>query len=309
MAITSHVYQIYLAADAQRVWEAITDSEWTRQYFHGTSFVEPPRAGSAYRTVTRDGRDAVDGLVEEMTAPTEGSPGRFVVTWHVLYDAALAEEPPSRVEWTVEQMGEGLTRVRLVHGDLAFSPLTWANVKDGWVWILDAMKTLLETGRPLPRLEVDLPPTETAAGDWHRRQGVETNNDAHDLLERVDRSPEEDEELLRLAYASAFHWDRATGTTAANRARAAHLVARALIATGQPERGLLSADRCLAICREHTLDDFDLAYAQEARARALLALGRHQDAHAAAAAALAVPIADAEDKQIVDRDLADLPRT
>ncbi len=54
-------------------------------------------------------------------------------TWRVLYDVALAEEPPGRVEWSVEGAGPGFTRVRLVHGDLAASPLTWAHVRDGWV--------------------------------------------------------------------------------------------------------------------------------------------------------------------------------
>jgi hypothetical protein len=72
----------------------------------------------------------------------------------VLYDAALAAEAPGRVEWTVERVGERLTRVRLVHGDLASSPLTWAHVEDGWVWVIDALKTLLETGRTLPAPEV-----------------------------------------------------------------------------------------------------------------------------------------------------------
>ena len=59
------------------------------------------------------------------------------------------------MEWTVERAGEGLTRVRLVHGNLEQSPLTWQNVKDGWVWILNSMKTLLETGHPLPRVRDD----------------------------------------------------------------------------------------------------------------------------------------------------------
>ena len=153
MVGTAHVYQIYIAATPEEVWRAITDSDWTRKYFHHTSFVEPPVAGVAYRTVSMDGRDAVEGTIEEMTPPTPGRPGRFVQTWHVLYDAALAAEPPGRVEWTIEGVGEGLTRVRLVHGDLAHSPLTWAHVKDGWVWIIDALKTLLETGRPLPSPE------------------------------------------------------------------------------------------------------------------------------------------------------------
>ena len=127
MAITAHVYQVYVAATPQQVWAAVTDSEWTRRWFHGTSFVEPPGPGQPYRTV-KHGRQPTPSTatIEEMVPPTDGAPGRFVQTWHVLYDAAMAQEPPSRVEWTIEAAGDGLTRVRLVHGDLAFSPLTWA---------------------------------------------------------------------------------------------------------------------------------------------------------------------------------------
>lgn len=175
MSITAHVYQIYIHADAATVWAGITDSEWTRRYFHSTSFVEPPVAGAAYRTVTADGRDAIDGMIEEMSPPAPGCAGRFVQTWHVLYDAAMEQEPPSRVEWTVEQVGDGLTRVRVVHGDLAGSPRTWASVKDGWVWVLDALKTVLETGHELPPVESSAPSRAAGDGDWHRRQGIEAN--------------------------------------------------------------------------------------------------------------------------------------
>ena len=55
---------------------------------------------------------------------------------------------------------------------------------------------------------------------------------------------------------------------------------------------------------QHGLVDFDLAYAHEARARALQALGRTDAAADAWAAAKAVPIADPEDQAIVDADLA-----
>jgi DNA-binding transcriptional ArsR family regulator/uncharacterized protein YndB with AHSA1/START domain len=146
----AHVYQIYIAASSGQVWTAITDSEWTRRYFHRTAFVEPPVAGRPYRKVLPDGRPASDGMIEEMTPPVDGQAGRFVHTWHVLYDEAMSAEPAGRVEWLVEAAGEGLTRVRLVHSGLEQSPLTWENVKDGWVWVLDALKTLIETGRSLP---------------------------------------------------------------------------------------------------------------------------------------------------------------
>ena len=164
MSLTAHVYQIYIAAAPEQVWSAITESEWTKRYFHATEFLEPPQPGQPYRTIVANGPPAVDGMIEEMQPPTGRVPGRFVQTWHTLYDPDLEREPPSRVEWTVEWAGDGLTRVRLVHSNLEHSPLTWENVRDGWVWILDNMKTLLETGRPLPRVseEEDLARADTA---------------------------------------------------------------------------------------------------------------------------------------------------
>ena len=96
------------------MWEAIIEPSWTRRYFHGT--VVRLAAGEG-RAVPHDDRrrpPAVDGVIEELDPPN-----RLVMTWHTLYDAAMAEEPPSRVEWIVEPMGEGLTRLRLEHGDLA----------------------------------------------------------------------------------------------------------------------------------------------------------------------------------------------
>ncbi|HZA72219.1 MAG TPA: SRPBCC domain-containing protein [Propionibacteriaceae bacterium] len=148
---TAHVYQIFIAATPDQVWTAITDSAWTRRYLHATSFVASPVAGRPFRTVLPDGRLAIDGMIEEMTPPSDGGPGRFVQTWHVNYDPVLAAEPPGRVEWTVEAAGDGLTRVRLVHAGLEHSPRTSAEVRDGWVWVLDALKTVLETGSSLPR--------------------------------------------------------------------------------------------------------------------------------------------------------------
>jgi uncharacterized protein YndB with AHSA1/START domain len=310
VAITAHVYQIFIAASPEAVWTAITDSDWTRRYFHSTIFAEGPEPGRRYLTRTTDGRDAVDGVVEEMVPPAEGRPGRLVQTWHVLYNADLAAEPPSRVEWSVQAAGEGLTRVRLVHGDLARSPLTWANVRHGWVWVLDGLKTVLETGAPLPgpqlgdRTESDTDDASVAVdAGWHRRQGVEANNAAFELLGRT-RTPAEDEDLLRTAYAAAYHWQRAAGARAENGARADYLIAKALLATGQPDAGLRSADRCLDTCRAHGLADFDLAYAHEVRARALRALGRDGEAAREWAMAASVPVADPEDAAIVRADLA-----
>lgn len=308
MSLTAHVYQIYLAASPDQVWAAITDSGWTRRWFHGTAFVAPPQPGEPYRTVLPDGSPAVEGVVEELRPPAPGVTGRFVQTWHVLYDDDLAAEPPGRVEWTVEEAGEGLTRLRLVHGVLHDSPQTWAEVGDGWVWVLHSLKTVLETGRSLPQaVSAVSPPAEVSDAAWHRRQGIEANNAAMRLLSTDLGSAEEGEELVRSAYAAAYQWDRAAGAGPENAARAAYVIAKALLATGQPAAALASAERVLDLCARHGLADFDLAYGHEARARALLALGRAEEGTAEWAAARAVPVVDPEGRAIVEQDFADQP--
>ena len=82
------------------------------------------------------------------------------------------------------------------------------------------------------------------------------------------------------------------------------LVSRAHAVLGQGDAALHHADRSAAVVAAAGLADFDLAYAHEARARALACLGRLDEAEAELAAARAVPIADDEDRQIVDGDLA-----
>ncbi len=298
MPAARHQYQIHIRASADQVWAALLDPAFTRQYFQGTAFESPLVEGEPYRTSRADGSHAVEGVVEVLDPPR-----RLVLTWHPLYDAALALEPVSRVEWLVEDAGPGLTRLRIVHADLAQSPLTWADTEHRWVWVLDALKTLLETGSPLPPVED--PPTVVAEPDaeWHRLCAVEANNSTWDLITRTDRDGEADEDMVRRAYAAAYHWDRAAGRTPANGARADWLLARVHVLVGRPEVALHHARRCLETCERHGLADFDLAYAHEAHVRALRALGRQEEAAAARAAALAVPITEEEDRRHLEADL------
>jgi uncharacterized protein YndB with AHSA1/START domain len=303
VAITRHQYRIYIKAPIEQVWNAMIDPSFTRRYFHGTAFDAPPQSGQPYSTSTADGRRATDGTIEVLEPPT-----RLVMTWHTLYDAALAEEPASRVEWTLSTAGDGLTQVDLSHGDLARSPLTWANVRYGWVWILDGLKTLVETGDVLPPVAAEdaAGADVDVVGDWHRAQGVECNNTTWEMIEAT-RTPENDEEMLRRAYASTYHWARAKGRTPANDARGQWLLAKVQLLAGFADRSLHYADVCMSLCKQHDLVDFDLAYAHEARARALRALGREPEAMTEWAAAKAVPIADDEDREILEKDLAEGP--
>jgi uncharacterized protein YndB with AHSA1/START domain len=305
-----HVYEIFVKASPRRVWQAITDPDYTRRYFHRTAIESTFEPGAGYRYVMADGRDAVEGTIEEVDAER-----RLVMTWRTLYDAALADEPVSRVEWTLTPANDDatITRVTLRHLDLARSPGTWANVRLGWVGVLDSMKTLLETGDELGDVDTDHRPVDQASAsdeiraDWHRAQAIEANNSTWELLDGRSHTRDEADDLLARAYASTYHWARAAGRTPANAARGSWLVSRSHAVLGHGELALHHADQCAAMCAAAGLEDFDLAYAFEARARALACLGRLDEARVDRKAAGAVDIVDAEDRSIFEADLAAEP--
>jgi len=303
-----HVYRTYVRAGIEQVWAALTDPEFTKEYFHSQRFQSSLEVGSGWRFVAPDGSDSVVGTVEEVDPPR-----RLVLTWRVLYDATAALEPPSRVVWELEPVGDGLTMVTTTHRDLGLSPVTSAGVANGWFWVLGSLKSFVETGAGLPGLEVlaeppDAPVSDGPGSDDHRRHAVEANNSTWELLGRAGDdaglTADEIDDLLGRAYAASYHWRRAAGREAANDARAAWLVSRAHAVLGDGEVALRHADRCAVVVRDAGLVDFDLAYAHEARARALACLGRLDEAAGELAAARAVEVADADDRSIVEGDLA-----
>ena len=110
-------------------------------------------------------------------------------------------------------------------------------------------------------------------------------------------------ELLTRAYAASYHWARAAGRTPENAARASWLLSRCHVVVGNGELALHHADECASVVADADLRDFDLGYAHEARARALAALGRIDEAAAELAAARAVEVADDDDRKIFESDL------
>lgn len=308
LAATAHLYEVFIRAPRAQVWEALVDPDHTERYFHRTRIESSFRPGERYRYVLPDDRDAVEGTIE-----TFDPPNRLVMTWRVLYDVEMSEEPPSRVEWTLTSATEdgSVTRVTLRHGDLALSPRTWENVRLGWVEVVDSLKTLLETGAPLPPVDTGAGATDPAEieGNWHRAQGVTANNSVWELLDGRAYEPDEVDELLHRAYAAAYHWNRATGATAVNQARASWLLSRAHATLGHGDLAMHHADQCDVHLRRagEEAADFDLAYLYESRARALACLGELDQAREAYRRAGAVQIADDQDRAIVEADLASGP--
>ena len=143
--MTAHVYQIVHSRRDRPGLPSPHRPSLHEEYFHGTAYTQAPREGEPFLTVAADGSPAVDGVIEVLDPPH-----RLVHTWHTRYDPELEAEPASRVEWLLSVAGPGMTLLRLRHSELEHSPRTSAGVKNGWVWILDSLKSLLETGQALP---------------------------------------------------------------------------------------------------------------------------------------------------------------
>ena len=143
-----------------------------------------------------------------------------------------------------------------------------------------------------------------------RQLGVELYNSSWALLEKAERTPAEDDELLHQAHASTYHWLEAPECEPKNRARGEWLCSRVYSVVGRAEPALHHARRCLAIVESHpeNMEDWDVAFAYEALARASSVAGRSEDAerfaqHARKAVAA---VADPEDREHVEEALQTL---
>ena len=143
----------------------------------------------------------------------------------------------------------------------------------------------------------------------HREMAAEANNSTWEILGKpIDQISRDDaDEMTRRAYAAAYHWQRAEGSSPANMARAEWLLSRVWAVRANGEFAMHHAQRCHAMCVANGLVDFDLAYAHESLARAHACLGSVEEAMQHRELARGVAIADPEDKQLVDGDIAAEP--
>jgi DNA-binding transcriptional MerR regulator len=145
------------------------------------------------------------------------------------------------------------------------------------------------------------------AAATERQQAIDLFNGVWRLMEKEDRSIEDDDRMLHMAHASRYHWGQVG--TAANLARGEWQVSRVYTVLGRGEPALHHARRVLEICRANAIGDWDLAFAYEALARASAVAGDKDQARAFTELALAAAedIAEDEDRELVMTDLESIP--
>ena len=108
----------------------------------------------------------------------------------------------------------------------------------------------------------------------HRKMAAQLFNNTWSLIDKKQRSIEEDDEMINSAHASRYHWGVVVASGKDPKAGPLNLergdwqISRVYSILNRHEPALYHAKRCLDICLKNKIKDFDLAFAYEAMARA-----------------------------------------
>jgi uncharacterized protein YndB with AHSA1/START domain len=144
------VYVTYIAGTPEKVWEALTDADLTASYWgHGN--VSDWQPGSRWEHVRTDGSGIADVVGEVVESEP---PSRLVFTWAAPEDEGR-EDKYSRVTFDIQPHGD-IVRLTVTHEDLNDEG-ELADVSGGWPAVLANLKSLLETGSPMPQAPWEVP--------------------------------------------------------------------------------------------------------------------------------------------------------
>ena len=140
----------------------------------------------------------------------------------------------------------------------------------------------------------------------HRYFAVECFNRVWNLIDQAERTPEQDEEMIRLCQASLFHWSRRDDCTDQNMSIGCWQASRVYALAGRPDEAIRYGQLSLDFSLKGDTPPFYVAYSHEALARAY-ALARKQETsneHLAEARRLAEEVSDADSRKMLLDDLA-----
>ena len=138
------VYTIYIASTPEKVWEALTTADLSRQYFFGNAVEVDLKVGGAFIVRAPDGSLHIGGEVFECDPPR-----KLTVTFNVNWPALIEKLGPTLVSYEIEPAGSAVRLTMTESHDRPIDDDILSGGRQGWPAILSSLKSLLETGVPL----------------------------------------------------------------------------------------------------------------------------------------------------------------
>ncbi len=137
------VYVTYIKTTPEKLWEALTSPEFTKQYWFGISVTSDWKVGSPMRYL-QNGEAKVDGKILIANRPKLLS-----YTFHET-SGESSKEPPTKVTLEIEpELGTETVRLTVTHTDFVENSKHRPSISSGWPAVLSGLKSLLETGDTL----------------------------------------------------------------------------------------------------------------------------------------------------------------
>lgn len=143
MGKSTFVYVTYIRTTPEKLWQALIDPEFTRQYWVETWQECAWTKGATWKLMIPDGRVGDAGEVLEIDPPR-----KLVLSWRNEFMPDLKAEGYSRMTYTLEPEGDAVKLTVLHEIDLDNSKLI-DGISSGWPGIMASLKSLLETGESL----------------------------------------------------------------------------------------------------------------------------------------------------------------
>ena len=148
---------IYIKTTVANLWDALTNPDVTQTYWYGTRIESDWKVGSKVRYL-RNGE-----VTDEHVVVAVDKPRQLRHTFQPTF-GEFKNEPPSRVTFGLSQNGE-VARLTVIHEGFPPQSKVFRACSEGWPAILSNLKTLLETGAPLPTFEFEPQPARFESSD------------------------------------------------------------------------------------------------------------------------------------------------
>jgi uncharacterized protein YndB with AHSA1/START domain len=140
MARSTFVYVSYIRTTPEKLWSALTDGEFMKQYWFGTHCESKWTAGSSWKMVHPDGSITDAGEIVEAEPPR-----RLVIRWQNQAKPELKAEGESLCTMELEPIGTAV-KLSITHVIEREPSKLIAAVSGGWPKVISNLKSLLETG-------------------------------------------------------------------------------------------------------------------------------------------------------------------
>lgn len=140
MSRSQFVYVTYIRTTPEKLWSALTDAEFMKQYWFGNHCESAWTAGAPWKMVSQDGAVLDAGEILEVDPPR-----RLVIRWRNQFRPELHAEGDSRCTMDLEPSGAAV-KLTITHVVEREGSKLIEAVGGGWPKVLSNLKSLLETG-------------------------------------------------------------------------------------------------------------------------------------------------------------------